>query len=139
MRTPRLPFSHCLVLYLCQFGLDPKRDRSGNRSQTTARIADRSREIPCKHKADLYQFWINHVLGRSSFPSCKRDLSGVPRKVLLCEKSRMIYDKTDLQTSFLASRYYGVSGVKSFYQVTEVTGFFYKKLGSGHSTKSFLI
>ena len=39
-----------------------------------ARIADRSRAIPCKRKADPYQFGIDPVLDRSSFLSCKRGL-----------------------------------------------------------------
>ena len=40
-----------------------------------ARIADRSRAIPCKRKADPYQFGIDPVLERSSFLSCKWGLS----------------------------------------------------------------
>ena len=39
-----------------------------------AQIADRSEAIPCKRKANPYQFGIDPVLDQSSFPSCKRGL-----------------------------------------------------------------
>ena len=89
MKPPQFPFSACLALHPCDFGIDPAVFRSADGTDPKwialvndlrlARITDRCRAIPCKRMTDPY---ISFLISYTRWPyQSKTALQGTVLKI----------------------------------------------------------